>query len=223
MLIAWLAHQGSVALPLLSTLRIDSQALVWTVFMAVFTAMIFGLLPGLRMASGNLQEALKDSGAGAGLGRKHERVRAALVVSEIALACVLLVSAGLLLRSFIKVLDVDLGFQPDRAASIQVSYDESAPSADARIAKRSAIFQQILARVSALPGVEAAGIADFLPARTQPRMGYSGAARKNLCSGRTAGSPGIRDYAGIHPRHGHSTCTGETSPGPMDRTARELS
>ena len=162
-LIAWLAHQGSLALPLLSTLRIDGRSLGWTVFVAAFTAMIFGLLPGLRMASGNLQEALKDSGAGAGLGRKHERVRAALVVSEIALACVLLVSAGLLLRSFVKVLDVDLGFQPDRAASISVSYDESAPSADARIAKRSAIFQQILARVSALPGVEAAGIADFLP------------------------------------------------------------
>jgi len=61
LLIAWLAHQGSVALPLLSTLRIDGQALGWTVLVAVFTAMIFGLLPGLRMASGNLQEVLKDS------------------------------------------------------------------------------------------------------------------------------------------------------------------
>jgi predicted permease len=76
---------------------------------------------------------------------------------------VLVVSAGLLLRSFVKVLDVDLGFQPDRAASISVNYDDSAPSADASIAKRSAIFQQILVRVSAIPGVEAAGIADFLP------------------------------------------------------------
>ena len=163
-LIAWLAHQGSVALPLLSTLRIDSQALGWTVLIAVFTAMIFGLLPGLRMASGNLQEVLKDSGAGAGLGRKHERVRAALVVSEIALACVLLVSAGLLLRSFLKVLDVDLGFQPDRAASIKVEYDDDRGGpADASAAKRSAIFQQILARVTVLPGVEGAGMADFLP------------------------------------------------------------
>jgi predicted permease len=125
--------------------------------------MIFGLLPGLRTASGNLQEVLKDSGAGAGLGRKHERVRAALVVSEIALACVLLVSAGLLLRSFLKVLDVDLGFQPDRAASIKLDYDDSAPSADASQSKRGEIFQQITARVSALPGVEAAGISDYLP------------------------------------------------------------
>jgi len=162
-LIAWLAHQGSVALPLLSALRIDGQALGWTVLVAVFTAMIFGLLPGLRIASGNLQEMLKDSGPGAGLGRKHERVRAALVIFEVALACVLLVSAGLLLRSFVKVLDVDLGFQPDRAASIKVDYDDSAPSEEARQAKRGEIFQQIIARVGALPGVEAAGMSDYLP------------------------------------------------------------
>jgi predicted permease len=163
MLIAGLAHQGSLALPLLSTLRIDGQALGWTVLIAVLTAMIFGLLPGLRVASGNLQAVLKDSSSGAGLGRKHERIRAGLVISEIALACVLLVSAGLLLRSFLKVLDVDLGFQPDRAASIRVAYDDSAPSDDARVAKRTVIFQEILERVGALPGVEAAGIADFLP------------------------------------------------------------
>jgi predicted permease len=162
-LIAWLRHQGSLALPLLSTLRIDGMALGWTVVIAVLTATIFGLLPGLRIASGNLQEVLKDYGAGAGLGRKHERVRAALVVSEIALACVLLVSAGLLLRSFLKVLDVDLGFQPEHAASIKVDYDDSAETEEARQAKRGEIFQQIIARVSALPGVEAAGMSDYLP------------------------------------------------------------
>src|SRR6185312_4634028 len=162
-LIAWLAHQGSLALPLLSTLRIDSQALGWTVLMAILTAGIFGLLPGLRMAGGNLQEMLKDSSAGAGLGRKHERIRAALVVSEIALACVLLVSAGLLLRSFSKVLEVDLGFQPDHAWSINVEYDDSAPSQEASVLKRSVAFQQIVARVGAIPGVQAVGISDYLP------------------------------------------------------------
>jgi len=161
--IAWLAHQRSLALPLLSALRIDSQALGWTVLIAVFTTVLFGLVPGLRIAGGNLQEVLKDSGRGAGLGRRHERVRAVLVVSEVALACALLVSAGLLLRSFLKVLDVDLGFQPDRAASIKVEYDDSAPSDHASAAKRAAIFHQILDRVSALPGVEAAGMADYLP------------------------------------------------------------
>jgi hypothetical protein len=163
MIIAWLAHQGAVALPLLSSLRIDGQALGWTVLVAGFTATSFGLLPGLRIASGNLQEMLKDTGPGAGLGRKHERVRAALVIFEVALACVLLVSAGLLLRSFVKVLDVDLGFQPERAASIKVEYDDTAPTNEASQTKRGEIFQQIIARVSALPGVEAAGISDYLP------------------------------------------------------------
>lgn len=161
--IRWLAHQGSVALPLLNSLRVDSQVVGWTVLVAIVTAMIFGLLPGLRMASGNLQEILKDSGAGAGLGRKHERIRAALVISEIALACVLLVSAGLLLRSFSKVLQVDLGFEPEHASSINVEYDESAPKYEDSVVKRIAIFQQILERVRAIPGVQAAGISDYLP------------------------------------------------------------
>jgi predicted permease len=162
-LLRWLAHQGSLALPLLGTVRIDGQALVWTICIAVLAAFLFGLVPGLRMAAGNLQEALKDSGPGAGLGRKHERIRAVLVASEVALACVLLVGAGLLLRSFMKVLDIDLGFQPDRAASIRVEYDDSAPNDAASSAKRGAIFRQMIERVGALPGVEAAGIADFLP------------------------------------------------------------
>ena len=122
--ILWLAHQGSIALPLLSSIKVDGSALAWTVLIAVLAAVIFGLAPGLKMSSGNLQEALKDSGPGTSEGRKHERMRGALVVSEVALACVLLIGAGLLMRSFLKVLDIDLGFQPDQAASIKVDYDD---------------------------------------------------------------------------------------------------
>ena len=161
--IAWLSRQGSLALPLLNSLRVDAAALLWTALIAVFTAMIFGLLPGLRIASGNLQESLKDSGPGAGLGSKHQRLRSTLVVSEVALACMLLTSAGLLLRSFLKVLDVDLGFRPDHAASIKVDYDDSAANEEASQGKRGVIFQEILERIDALPGVEAAGMADYLP------------------------------------------------------------
>ena len=162
-LIFWLSHQQSIALPLLGMMHIDSEALEWTVLIAVVTAVLFGLVPGLRMASGNLHETLKDSGAGSGAGRRHERLRAVLVISEVALACVLLVGAGLLLRSFLKVLDIDLGFQPEQAASMKVDYDDSAPTDIARAIKRGVIFQQIVERVSALPGVEAAGFADYLP------------------------------------------------------------
>jgi predicted permease len=161
--IAWLAHSGSIALPLLSSIKVDASALVWTTVIAVIAAVVFGLAPGLKMSSGNMQEALKDSGPGMSDGKRHERMRGALVISEVALACVLLIGAGLLMRSFLKVLDIDLGFKPDSAASIKVDYDDNAPSGDESAIKRGVIFQQILERIDALPGVNAAGIADFLP------------------------------------------------------------
>ncbi len=162
-LVSWLAHQGAIALPLLSTLRIDGAALAWTLLIAVSAAVLFGLVPGLRMAGGNLHESLKDFGSGSGQSRRHDRVRSILVVTEVALACVLLVGAGLLLRSFLHVLDVDLGFQPERAAAINVIYDDAAPSYGDSAQKRRVIFQEMIARVSAIPGVEAAGISDYLP------------------------------------------------------------
>ena len=165
-LVSWLAHQGAIALPLLSTLHIDGAALVWTVLIAVSAATAFGLVPGLRMAAGNLSESLKDAGPGATASRRHERTRSILVVTEVALACMLLVGAGLLLRSFINVLNVDLGFQPDRAAAVKVAYDDNVPgdkTGELSAQKRGVIFQQILARVGAMPGVEAAGFTDYLP------------------------------------------------------------
>ena len=159
-MLEWLAHQGSLALPLLSSLRIDGTALEWTALTIVFATLLCGLVPALRMAASQLSEALKDSSSGAGQGRSHQRIRSVLVVSEVALACMLLVGAGLLLRSFLAVLDVDLGFQPDRAAAIQIDYDDGGSIPNAKledvIARRTAIFQQIVSKVDALPGVTAA-------------------------------------------------------------------
>lgn len=155
---SFLAHQGSIALPLLSDVRVDGAAVAWTVLVAVAVAALFGVVPGLKVSGVNLQESLKDAGPGMSEGKKHEHVRAALVISEVALACVLLVGAGLLLRSFLRVLDVNLGFQPSRAAAIKVQYNDGNSSA-----KRSAIFQRILNHVKAIPGVEADGMVDYLP------------------------------------------------------------
>ncbi len=77
------------------------------------------------MSSENLQESLKDSGGhGASDSRRHDRLRSTLVISEVALACVLLVGAGLLMRSFLRILDVNLGFQPTYAATIKVDFDD---------------------------------------------------------------------------------------------------
>jgi predicted permease len=154
----FLAQQGSVALPLLSSVRVDNAALAWTLLLSLSVGILFGLVPGLVLSRGNIQDAMKESGRGAGESRGHGRLRSILVVSEVALACVLLVASGLLLRSFLRVLEVDLGFQPDRAAAIKLDYNEGS---DAE--RRGAIFQQAIRTVSALPGVEAAGIVDYLP------------------------------------------------------------
>ncbi len=157
----YLAHQGSIALPLLSTLHVDASALGWTLLVAVLSALLFGIAPAFRMSGKDVQESLKDSAHGTTAGHKHERMRSALVVSEVALACVLLIGAGLLLRSFLRVLDVDLGFQPDRAAALRVDYDDGGGK-DAP-ARRAAILQEMLRRVKAIPGIHDAGVSDMLP------------------------------------------------------------
>lgn len=170
--ITYLAHQGSITLPLLSQARIDGPALGWTLLVTVAATVLSGFAPGLRISSSSLQDTLKDSGHGTTTSRKHERLRTTLVISEVALACVLLAGAGLLLRSFLRVLDVDLGFQPSQAAAIKIDYpDHDDP------AKRSAIFQEILRRVRALPGIESAGITDMLPLDRNRSWGFQAKGR----------------------------------------------
>ncbi len=164
----WLAHQGSIALPLMSSVRVDSVVLAWTVLIAVAVGLLFGLAPGLKVSAGNLQEALKDSGPGTSAGRNHERLRTILVVSEVALACVLIVGAGLLLRSFLHVLDVDLGFQPAWSSSINVEYTtpvdfKTKDSLSRTIAQRNAYMRSLLQQISTVAGVDSAGLTDNLP------------------------------------------------------------
>ena len=157
-IVSYLAHQGSIALPLLSMVRIDGTVLTWTLLITVAAAVLFGAAPALRMSGKNLQETLRDGGHGASDGRKHQRTRSSLVIAEIALACMLLVGAGLLLRSFLRILSVDLGFEPSRSAAISVDYDDGGNPA-----KRAAIWEEVVGRTSMIQGVEAAGISDNLP------------------------------------------------------------
>jgi predicted permease len=163
----YLAHQGSIALPLLSSIRIDKTALAWTLFIAVAAGLLFGIVPGLRISGGNLQDALKDSAASTTGGKGTARLRTTLVVSQIALACVLLIAAGLLLRSFLRVLDVDLGFEPSRAASISLDFNDRSP------VKRAAGDREILHRIQAIPGVQTAAITDSLPMSRNRSWGIS--------------------------------------------------
>jgi predicted permease len=153
------AHLDSFNLPLLRDVHTDAAALGFTLAMAVLTGVVFGLAPALQVKATALHDALKDTGRGSTEGKRHQWVRGALVISEIAFACVLLVGAGLLIRSFLQVLDVNLGFHPESAAHVRVDPERRPATAEAQ----NAYFDDVLRRARAVPGVTAAGLSDALP------------------------------------------------------------
>jgi len=152
-----LARLDAVNVPLLARVHTDGAALGFTLAIAILTGIVFGLAPAFNAPERALHDALKDSSRGS-TGRRTW-IRNVLVVSELAFACVLLVGAGLLLRSFVRVLDVDLGFRPAHAITLRVDPDASYDTRE----KSLAYIDEVLRRVRALPGVESAGITDALP------------------------------------------------------------
>jgi predicted permease len=149
----------ALSIPLLGSVRADITVLAFCLLAAVLTGVVFGLAPALQVPATALHDVLKDTTRGSTAGKSRNWIRSALVVSEIAFACVLLVSAGLLVRSFLRVLDVNLGFRPEHAAAIRVDPDASYSTQ----ARQNAYFDEVLRRVRAIAGVEAAGLTDVLP------------------------------------------------------------
>jgi len=202
--IAYVAHHGTVALPLLNTVRLDGAALAWTLLVAAASTIAFGLAPAMKMSTRDVQSALKEVGPGMSSGRGHHRLRASLVVSEVALACMLLVGAGLLLRSFLRVLDVDLGFRPMSVAAIKVD-DVGGGNGE----KRGAALEDLLTRVQAIPGVELAGVADNLPLERNRSWGLS-AKGKQYREGELRGTfvyvitPGYLETMGVRLKKGRA-------------------
>ncbi len=154
-----LERLDAVNVPLLSSVHVDAVALGFTLLIAILTGLVFGLVPALHIPGVTLHDALKDTNRGSSEGRSRTWVRGALVVSEVAFACVLLVGAGLLVRSFLRVLDVNLGFQPERAAALRVDPDSRYKNQ----AQVNAYLDEVLRRVRAVPGIQGAGLTDALP------------------------------------------------------------
>lgn len=154
-----LTHLNAVNIPLLQDVRTDPTALGFILILAVLTGLIFGLVPALHVPATVLHDALKDTSRGSTEGKRRGWIRNSLVVAEIAFACVLLVGAGLLIRSFLRVLDVNLGFRPERTAAVRVDPERKY----ATQAQQNAYFDEVLHRVKAVPGIEAAGLTDALP------------------------------------------------------------
>ena len=155
-----LARLDAVSIPLLSRLHLDATTLGFTLAIAMATGIVFGLAPALQAQSAPLHDALKDATRGSTEGRQRRWLRNALVVSEIAFACVLLVGAGLLIRSLVSVLDVNMGFEASRAFAIRV--DPEGQHATTR-ERRTAHLDEVLRLVRSIPGVDGAGITDALP------------------------------------------------------------
>src|SRR5262249_24094052 len=125
---------------------------------AVLTGLLFALVPALKVSSRTPQAVLQEHSRGTVDSARHAWIRRGLVVAEIALAAVLLVGAGLLVRSFINLLDVDLGFNPNRAIAARLGFNRD-PSREGLLT----VTRELRRRVSELPGVEAAGVTDALP------------------------------------------------------------
>ena len=154
-----LAHLTSMSIPLLGEVHIDGSVLGFTLVAALVTGLIFGLLPALQVRDVRLHDTLKDSNRGSSQGRGHAWIRGALVVSEIGLACVLVVGAGLLIRSFLRVLDVNMGFVPERVAALRID-----PNASYKTQEQSNVyFNEVLRRVKDVQGIESVGISDLIP------------------------------------------------------------
>ncbi len=153
-----LTRLDAVSIPLLREVRTDATALVFTVVVALITGVVFGLAPALYASGSGIAGNLKESSRGSSSGRERAWIRNALVVSEIAFACVLLVGAGLLIRSLAGVLKVNMGFDPAHTSTIRVDPDSKATSQ-----ARLAYMDDVLRRVSHAPGIERAAITDSLP------------------------------------------------------------
>jgi len=146
-------------MPRIGEVRPDLAVLGFTFALSLLTGLGIGLVPALAASRPDLQSTLKAAGRGSTSGRGQRRLRAALVVSEVALAVVLTLGAGLLLRSFLSVLSVDPGFRPDNLLTLQINVPPKYQTPD----QRRAFYADLFGRLEAVPGVTSAGGTTRLP------------------------------------------------------------
>ena len=142
-------------------MRIDTTVLLFTFAASVLTGFVFGIIPALQATRTNLNESLKEGGQkGAAGGLRRNRMRSLLVVAEVALSLVLLVGAGLMVRSFAEMMRADLGFKPRGVLSLVMSLPEAAYREPQQ---RITFYEQLTERTRAIPGVRDAAAINFIP------------------------------------------------------------
>jgi putative ABC transport system permease protein len=155
-----LVSLSPVTLPRASEVHIDLRVLAFAIIVSVASGLLFGLAPAITASKTDVNEALKEGGRSGAAGRAHARVRGVLVVTQTALALMLLIGAGLLIRSFMRVLETDPGFRPEHVLTMSIALPGTAYS---KGSQTRAFFKQLLGRLNDLPGATAAGFGTDLP------------------------------------------------------------
>ena len=141
-------------------INLDAKVLFFTLLVSLATGLIFGLAPATQASNFNLNETLKEGGRDSGASVRGNRIRALLVVGEVAVSFVLLIGAGLLINSFLHLRTLDPGFRTDHLLTAKIELSElKYPDKE----RRAPFYNELLRRVSALPGVESAAVAGNLP------------------------------------------------------------
>lgn len=154
-----LAQMQTFSIPLLHGAGLDTASVAFTALAAAMAGLICGVFPALQLWHTDASAALNESGTRGSAGPAAARVRKTLVVSQIALACALLIASGLLIRSFVEVLGIEMGFEPDHVVAWRV--DSARPFETNQ--ERVDYYRSLLDGVRALPGVESVGLSDTLP------------------------------------------------------------
>jgi putative ABC transport system permease protein len=147
------------AMPFLKTLSLNGSILTFSFALSLLTGLVFGLAPALQSARLDLNEVLKEGGRNMAAGASH-RLRSAMVVTEIALAIVLLVGAGLMMKSLLRLLQTNVGFKTENLLTVMFVLPPSKYTEDNKIINAN---QQLQERVQSLPGVSSTGTVDILP------------------------------------------------------------
>jgi putative ABC transport system permease protein len=157
---AFLRQLIPAGLSLFVDLRIDMMVLVFTMALSIITGIVFGLAPALQLSRVDLNEALKQGGGRTSLSAGHRRLQNTMIVGEVALAMVLLVGAGLLIKTFARLRDQYSSLRPESVLSLRTTLPESRYKDPQR---RFTFYEQVLERVTAMPGVVAAGYTTSVP------------------------------------------------------------
>ncbi|HKP14391.1 MAG TPA: ABC transporter permease, partial [Blastocatellia bacterium] len=145
-------------------IAVDARVLVFTLLVSLLTGLIFGLAPAAQAANLDLNEMLKEGGRDSSSGRGGNRVRGLLVIAEVAVSLVMLVGAGLLINSFLRLRNLDPGFRADNLLTMSVVLPQQKYPDHAR---RVTFFSELTSRVGALPGVRSAAVTNWIPLTMQ--------------------------------------------------------